>query len=128
MHLSEEEAASSVAGGSAAPINEMGSAGSLLKLIVLNCSSMRSPGCRRSSGQIIFMAAEDGCADDGKSADEDRHSAHAGNRFLAVVHRLAASRSTSARVTACSLGPLLWGHLDFPHQLQVRHLPLLSHP
>jgi len=110
MHLSEEEAASSVAGGSAAPINELGSAGSLLKLIVLNCSMMRSLGCNASSHD------DNG----GKAVNDDGHSAHAGNRFLAVVHRLAASRSTSARVTACSLGPVLWGHLDFPHQLQLR--------
>ena len=45
MRLADEESASSVAGGNAAPINELGSAGSLLKLIVLNCSMMRSPGC-----------------------------------------------------------------------------------
>ena len=97
MTLSEEESASSSTGNNAGSINDLGSAGSLLKLIVLNCSMMRSPGCHDQS-----------------------HSAHAGNRFLAVVHRLAASRSTSARVTACSLGPVLWSHLDFPHQLQLR--------
>ena len=98
MTLSEEESESSSAGGNAGLINDLGSAGSLLKLIVLNCSMMRSPGCHNSQD----------------------HAAHAGNRFLAVVHRLAASRSTSARVTACSLGPVLWSHLDFPHQLQLR--------
>lgn len=76
---------------------DLGSAGSLLKLIVRNCELMRSPGC-----------------------EEGDHKAHAGNRFLAVVHKLASSRSTSSRVTACSLGPVLWNHLDFPHQLQLR--------
>jgi hypothetical protein len=104
MALSEEEAASSTAGrgggGGGGPINDLGSAGSLLKLIVLNCSVMKGA--------------------DGVETDECYHALHAGNRFLAVVHRLAASRSTSARVTACSLGPVLWGHLDFPHQLQLR--------
>ena len=98
MTLAEEESASSTAGSKAEMMNDLGSAGSLLKLIVLNCTMMRSPGCR----------------------DIDNHSSHAGNRFLAVVHRLAASRSTSARVTASSLGPILWSHLDFPHQLQLR--------
>ena len=50
------------------------------------------------------------------------HTSHAGNPFLSVVHRLAASKSTSARVAACSLGPVLWSqsHLDFPRQLQLR--------
>lgn len=100
MALSEQEGASSTAGRRGGAINDLGSAGSLLKLIVLNCSVMRSIGC----------------IDD----DSNCHSLHAGNRFLAVVHRLAASRSSSARVTACSLGPVLWGHLDFPHQLQLR--------
>jgi len=100
MTLSEEESASSSTDKKGGMINDLGSAGSLLKLIVLNCSMMRSSGC----------------VDD----DEETHAAHAGNRFLAVVHRLAASRSISARVTACSLGPVLWGHLDFPHQLQLR--------
>jgi hypothetical protein len=76
--------------------------GGLLKLIVLKCSMMRSFSCYQLGHS------------------EDNHKSHAGNRFLAVVHRLAASRSTSARVTACSLGPVLWGHLDFPHQLQLR--------
>ena len=120
MRLADEESASSVAGGNAAPINELGSAGSLLKLIVLNCSMMRSPGC-------VDLPKSDSEADEIKLADDiygdvppTPHRAHAGNRFLAVVHRLAASRSTSARVTACSLGPVLWAHLDFPHQLQLR--------
>jgi len=102
MALSEEEAVSSTAGrsGGGGPINDLGSAGSLLKLIVLNCSMIRSIGCVDTA--------------------DSYHSQHAGNRFLAVVHRLCASSSISARVTACSLGPVLWGHLDFPHQLQLR--------
>lgn len=98
MTLAEEESASSTAGNKTEMMNDLGSAGSLLKLIVLNCTMMKSPGCHNL----------------------DTHSSHAGNRFLAVVHRLAASRSTSARVTASSLGPVLWSHLDFPHQLQLR--------
>lgn len=98
MTLSEKEASSSTAGGETGSMNDLGSAGSLLKIIVLNCAMMQSPGCR----------------------DFDEHNNHAGNRFLAVVHRLAASRSTSARIAACSLGPVLWSHLDFPHQLQLR--------
>lgn len=138
MRLNDEEAqASSVAGGgqaaTSAPINELGSAGSLLKLIVLNCSMMRSPGCTGSSSENTdngscseSKAYGSDESDEAKTASndakdyEDEHSAHAGNRFLAVVHRLAASKSTSARVTACSLGPVLWAHLDFPHQLQLR--------
>ena len=100
MALSDQEAASSTAGRSGGPIHDLGSAGSLLKLIVLNCSVIRSVGCDDNNNSFS--------------------SPHAGNRFLAVVHRLAASRSSSARVTACSLGPVLWGRLDFPHQLQLR--------
>jgi PDZ domain len=127
MELSEEEAVSATAGGDAGPITDLGSAGSLLKLIVLNCSVMRSPECES-------VSSPDGSGVDPELMKElrrrfgarskldggDVHRLHAGNRFLSVVHRLAASRSTSARITACSLGPVLWGHLDFPHQLQVR--------
>ena len=125
MELSEEESVTSTAGGKAGPITDLGSAGSLLKLIVLNCSIMRSPECES-------VSSPDGNADPElmnelrrhfggrtKLDGADVHRLHAGNRFLSVVHRLAASRSTSARITACSLGPVLWGHLDFPHQLQV---------
>ena len=129
MELAEDESASAsvgsngaVGGGTgpgAAMINDLGSAGSLLKLIVLNAPIMRSPGCddatvvdddelRRRFGPRESFSID------------DVHKLHAGNRFLSVVHRLAASRSTSARITACSLGPVLWGHLDFPHQLQLR--------
>jgi len=120
MDLSEEETASSVAGSKASPINDLGSAGSLLKLIVLNCSMMRSPGCVFADNEDDPPLTRDENTDRETRQVECRHKTHAGNRFLAVVHRLAASRSTSARVTACSLGPVLWGHLDFPHQLQLR--------
>lgn len=128
MELSEEEAASSTAGpgAGAGGINDLGSAGSLLKLIVLNCPIMRSSFCEEVFERI-------GCVDpelqdearkrfgpSRKISSVDLHRLHAGNRFLAVVHRLAASRSTSARIAACSLGPVLWGYLDFPHQLQLR--------
>ena len=123
MKLSEEENFSSTQGGNAGIIADLGSAGTLLKLIVLNCPIMRSPECEQ-------ITAEDRNIDEDelrrRSAEKkeqyssiDYHRLHAGNRFLAVVHRLAASRSTSARITACSLGPVLWSRLDFPHQLQV---------
>lgn len=126
MELSEEEAISATAGASASAINDLGSAGSLLKLIVLNCNLMRSPSCE---DELLRRGKIDAEMEDelrrrfgprGEINMFDLHKLHAGNRFLAVVHRLAASRSTSARVTACSLGPVLWGHLDFPHQLQLR--------
>jgi hypothetical protein len=125
MELSEEENASSTAGDNAGPISDLGSAGSLLKLIILNCSMMRSPGC--GVGSSHNTEGNDDILNEQKRrfglrkqfSGVDEHRLHAGNRFLAVVHRLAASRSLSARVTACSLGPVLWGHLDFPHQLQV---------
>ena len=130
MELSEEESASATSGGGQATgaINDLGSAGSLLKLIVLNCPIMKSPSCE---GISSFLASGGGDPDEleelkrrlGKkesfTADEI-HRLHAGNRFLAVVHRLAASRSMSARITACSLGTVLWSHLSFPHQLQLR--------
>jgi hypothetical protein len=94
-----------------------------LKLIVLNCSVMRSPGCVGATSRDVSgeLAQEERRRFGLKKqfSSIDLHRLHAGNRFLAVVHRLAASRSTSARITACSLGPVLWGHLDFPHQLQV---------
>lgn len=126
MELSEEEAVSATAGGTASAINDLGSAGSLLKLIILNCNAMRSPSCNDEHFRIESADSDVeeevkrrfGPGNDATSVD--LHKLHAGNRFLAVVHRLAASRSTSARVTACSLGPVLWGHLDFPHLLQLR--------
>lgn len=125
MELSEEEAVTATAGDRAGPITDLGSAGSLLKLIVLNCSIMRSPECESLSSldgntdpeQLSELRRHVGSK--AKLDGADIHRLHAGNRFLSVVHRLAASRSTSARITACSLGPVLWGHLDFPHQLQV---------
>jgi PDZ domain len=125
MELSEEEAVLA-GGGGAGGINDLGSAGSLLKLIILNCSMMRSPECaveaKKFSQEDTELAEEQRRRFGLKrqSSVLDIHRFHAGNRFLAVVHRLAASRSISARVTACSLGPVLWGHLDFPHQLQLR--------
>jgi hypothetical protein len=122
MKLSEEESVSQTAGGRASPLTDLGSAGSLLKLIVLNCSIMRSPGCEEISAEEKQMDPNELKRRFGEKKEispKDFHRLHAGNRFLAVVHRLAASRSTSARITACSLGPVLWGHLDFPHQLQV---------
>jgi hypothetical protein len=121
MKLSETESMSATQGGSSGPITDLGSAGSLLKLIVLNCPIMRSPGCEEISSHLHIEEDEIKRRFGEKKAisGSDFHRLHAGNRFLAVVHRLAASRSTSARITACSLGPVLWSHLDFPHQLQV---------
>jgi len=107
-------------------INDLGSAGSLLKLVVLNCSMMRSPNCAKivaahnKSHRHVIASKPISIRDQQQLPNKYSHKAHAGNRFLAVVHRLAASRSTSARITACSLGPVLWGHLDFTHQLQLR--------
>eukprot|EP00977_Amphora_coffeiformis_P008358 scaffold1893_cov220-Amphora_coffeaeformis.AAC.3 len=126
MELSEEDALTATAGAQAGPINDLGSAGSLLKLIVLNCPIMRSPGCEEvyasdeSIDPTVIEELRRRFGPKEKFSAVDLHRLHAGNRFLAVVHRLAASRSTSARITACSLGPVIWGHLDFPHQLQLR--------
>ena len=115
MELAEEESESATAGsGGAAAINDLGSAGSLLKLIVLNFPIMRSPSCEEASSN------QDGAFDTeaelgrrfGARADasvDDIHRLRAGNRFLAVVHRFAASRSTRARIMACSLGPVPLG-------------------
>ena len=123
MKLSDEETASQTQGGKGAgSIADLGSAGSLLKLIVLNCPIMRSPGCEEISKENCHIDKDELKRRFGEKKEisgSDYHRLHAGNRFLAVVHRLAASRSTSARITACSLGPVLWSHLDFPHQLQV---------
>lgn len=96
--LAEKEAASSTEGGNASQINDLGSAGSILKLIVVNCSTV----------------------DDSVNSLDTSHNSYSGNSFLAVVYRLAASKSVSARISACSLGPVLWSHLDFPRQLQLR--------
>ncbi len=84
---------------------DLGCAGSLLKLIIRN-------------------SAEAGSQFD----DKAKTGGKGGNMFLAVVHRLAASRSPPARITACSLGPVLWGHLDFPHTLQVRSIYFIIFP
>jgi hypothetical protein len=109
MKLSEDNNMSGAQGGEGAgPIADLGAAGSLLKLIILNSAVTRG---------LEFERLSKGS---GETKDDDSmQRIHAGNRFLAVVHRLAASRSTSARITACSLGPVLWSRLDFPHQLQV---------
>lgn len=125
MKLSEEEMSSTQGGGNAGPIADLGAAGSLLKLIILNCPIMRSPGCEEMSSEHNHIDETEMKRRYGEIkaiSGDDFHRLHAGNRFLAVVHRLAASRSTSARITACSLGPVLWSHLDFPHQLQVSNL------
>lgn len=125
MELSDAEASSSTTSSGSEGVGAMtdlGFAGSLLKLIVRNCSLMKSPSCNKKNYRSCSLSNENEDKDKRKSETDisvDYHKLHAGNRFLAVVHRLAASRSTSARVTACSLGPVLWGHLDFPHQLQV---------
>ena len=122
MELCDEENASSTVGGEAGPISDLGSAGSLLKLIILNCSMMRSPDCgvhESDEHEYLLNEQKRRFGYERQFSSVDAHRLHAGNRFLAVVHRLAASRSLSARVTACSLGPVLWGHLDFAHLLQV---------
>jgi len=118
MKLSEDDSISSTQGEGAGPIADLGAAGSLLKLIILNCTVMRSLECDRLLGQEQSNDGQGGENTD--DASKNQHRLHAGNRFLAIVHRLAASRSTSARITACSLGPVLWSRLDFPHQLQLR--------
>ena len=115
MKLSEENDISATQGEGAGPIADLGAAGSLLKLIILNCTVMRSMEFERSMRKQRSADKESGETKE----EESTLNLQAGNRFLAVVHRLAASRSTSARITACSLGPVLWSRLDFPHQLQV---------
>jgi len=118
QELSENESESSTEGGGS-PINDLGAAGSILKLIVLNCSTIE---------EIVTPVPpeQDGNNSDSESSSLDQSlrstvgSSTSGNPFLSVVHRLAASKSTSARVSACSLGPVLWSHLDFPRQLQLR--------
>jgi len=99
--LAQEESASSMSGHAPSPINDLGSAGSLLKLIILHCTWMRTSLCTRT-------------------VPSEHHKSHAGNRFLAIVHRLSLSNSASARIVASSLGTVLWSHLEFPHQLQLR--------
>ena len=114
QELSEKEAASSTGGGEASPINDLGSAGSILKLIVLNCSTSED-----FSIDLDDLSDNDSLSTLDQSMRSGRNS-NTGNCFLSVVHRLAASKSVSARVSACSLGPILWSHLDFPRQLQLR--------
>jgi len=109
------------------PSNDLGSAGSILKLIVLNCSTNESttppstvfddPNDDDESDEDILSRVD---SESSKSSASGVDNSFAGNVFLSVVHRLAASKSTSARVTACSLGPVLWLHLDFPRQLLLR--------
>jgi len=112
QELSEKEAASATGGGEASPTNDLGSAGSILKLIVLNCSALDdTTNC--AVGDDSSLSLDD-------QSTRSGNTSHAGNAFISVVHRLAASKSTSARITACSLGPVLWSHLDFPRQLQLR--------
>jgi hypothetical protein len=129
MELAKEESEAAIAGShttGGGMIIDLGSAGSLLKIMVLNCPIMKSPGCEAVSSKQEALNSE--MEEELRRrfgpretfSTSDMHRLHAGNRFLSVVHRLAASRSTSARITACSLGPVLWGHLDFPHQLQLR--------
>ena len=112
QELSEKEAASAMGGGDTSPINDLGSAGSILKLIVLNCSTLEDLN-NYSMGDDSSLSLDDQSSRSGNIST-------AGNAFISVVHRLAASKSTSARITACSLGPVLWSHLDFPRQLQLR--------
>lgn len=106
MELTDEQEAS-----------DLGSAGSLLKLIVLNCPLMKQSPMDAS---VSTGTTEDESESSTGGDVVPSNTLNAGNRFLAIVHRLAASRSTSARIAACSLGPVLWSHLDFPHQLQLR--------
>ncbi|KAL7539881.1 hypothetical protein ACHAXR_009677 [Thalassiosira sp. AJA248-18] len=132
QELSEKESASSTSGAggdgggeASSPTSDLGSAGSILKLIVLNCSTAEDDSSSTNNDDddddddddIMAHSTDDDS--DTRSAIKNL-SSNAGNCFLSVVHRLAASKSTSARVTACSLGPVLWSHLDFPRQLQLR--------
>ena len=132
QELSEQESASSTSGvggggdGSGNPMNDLGAAGSMLKLIVLNCST-KEDGPDLEINVVTSTATNQNDGSDSEmSSLEDQSSrstsnnSTSGNCFLSVVHRLAASKSTSARVSACSLGPVLWSHLDFPRQLQLR--------
>ena len=127
QELSEKESASSSTEGGEAgssPTNDLGAAGSILKLIVLNCSTVVSSSEDASS--VLDGSSTDNNNSDSEQSSLDQSSrsivdsSMSGNPFLSVVHRLAASKSTSARVSACSLGPVLWNHLDFPRQLQLR--------
>eukprot|EP00804_Cyclotella_cryptica_P018776 CCRYP_007252-RA/>CCRYP_007252-RA protein AED:0.14 eAED:0.15 QI:0/0/0/1/1/1/2/0/1534 len=117
--LAEKEAASSTSqGGDASQITDLGSAGSILKLIVVNCSTTDNDSSVIESADS--MDGESMSTFGRSSSRSSGRSSYSGNQFISVVHRLAASKSTSARVSACSLGPVLWSHLDFPRQLQLR--------
>lgn len=98
-------------GDAGSPLTDLGAAGSILKLIILNCSTNEGATIEGSDNM------EELSADTPQTGGPNLIS---GNCFLSVVHRLAASKSTSARVSACSLGTVLWSHIDFPRQLQLR--------
>jgi hypothetical protein len=126
QELSENEddsLATSNGGDAGSPLTDLGAAGSILKLIVLNCSTIASEGATLIGD--IFEQSQQG---DGESESSSlagssgiaTSTSTSGNSFLSVVHRLAASKSISARVSACSLGTVLWSHIDFPRQLQLR--------
>ena len=59
MKLSEEESVSSTQGGNTGPITDLGAAGSLLKLIVLNCPIMRSPECEEISSEANHISEDE---------------------------------------------------------------------
>jgi hypothetical protein len=112
------------AAGDAGGIDDLGSTCSLLKLIVLHCRIMRSAWCeelwaKKARGddpevQEELLLCRFGPASGKVTATLfDLLRLHAGKWFLAVLHRLAASRSTSASITACLLGPVIWGPLGF---------------
>ena len=98
-------------GDAGSPLTDLGAAGSILKLIILNCSTNEGATIERSDNMEELSA---------DTPQTDGPNLTSGNCFLSVVHRLAASKSTSARVSACSLGTVLWSHIDFPRQLQLR--------
>lgn len=127
QELSENENDSSFTsngGDAGSPLTDLGAAGSILKLIVLNCSTNASEGATLEGVDILEQLQQGDNESESSSLAGSPESASptstAGNCFLSVVHRLAASKSTSARVSACSLGPVLWSHIDFPRQLQLR--------
>jgi HEAT repeat protein len=98
-------------GDAGSPLTDLGAAGSILKLIILNCSTNEGATIEGSDNMEQLSA---------DTPQTDGPNSISGNCFLSVVHRLAASKSTSARVSACSLGTVLWSHIDFPRQLQLR--------
>ncbi|KAL3817412.1 hypothetical protein ACHAXA_011041 [Cyclostephanos tholiformis] len=126
QELSENEDSSETSNGGDAgsPLTDLGAAGSILKLIVLNCSTIASEGSTLEGVHIMEQSQQgDGESDNSYLAASSGSAAStstSGNCFISVVHRLAASKSTSARISACSLGPVLWSHIDFPRQLQLR--------